>query len=200
VGEALSLAANALLLHDQGRSGDASFGRYKGSVHGASVGVHASDSARAYRNIAGVVEGRSAAANLIVGAYHTAGQSDGVRREPFPYAESKPEYAKKSPAELLAELAPAIEARDQERACAIVELYGDKGGAAAALFTELVDVAVRSDGALHAEKYFATVSENFAAARPAFRWRHMLGLARVSASEAGMPAPGQEAARELLRG
>ena len=32
--------------------------------------------------------------------------------------------------------------------------------------------AISEDGALHAEKYYRTVTEEFAAARPAFRWRH----------------------------
>ena len=198
VGEALSLAANALLLHDPGRAKAASLGRYKGSVHGASVGVHASDSARAYRNIVRVVDGESAAANLIVGAYHTAGQTRYVRQDRFPYAERKAEYAGKSAADLLGEVLPAIEARDQARACAIVESYGEQGGAPEAVFEKLVGVAVESDGALHAEKYFATVAEDFNAGRPAFRWRHLLALTRVSASEAGASAPGLDAARELL--
>jgi len=120
VGEALTLAANALLLHDPGRSKAASMGRYKGSVHGASIGVHASDSARAYRNIVRVVDDESSAANLIVGAYHTAGRSESVRKDRFPYAGRKAEFSDKSTAELLKELVPAVEARDQERACAIV--------------------------------------------------------------------------------
>lgn len=44
------------------------------------------------------------------------------------------------------------------------------------------------DGALHAEKYFRTVTEEFAAARPAFKWRHLVALTRVTASEYGYPA------------
>ena len=55
------------------------------------------------------------------------------------------------------------------------------------------------DGALHAEKYYRTVSEEFAATRPAFRWRHLAALARVTASEHGHPAPGIADARRLLR-
>src|SRR5262249_15215778 len=50
VGEAMSLAANSLLLCDGGRAqADGAKGKY--SVHGDSVGVHASDSANAWRNI-----------------------------------------------------------------------------------------------------------------------------------------------------
>ncbi len=38
----------------------------------------------------------------------------------------------------------------------------------------------------------------FAVARPAFRWRHLVALARVTASEYGFPAPGYGEACELL--
>ena len=55
------------------------------------------------------------------------------------------------------------------------------------------------DGALHAEKYYQTVWDDFHSTRPAFRWRHLTGLARVTASEFGRPAPGQAEARELLK-
>ena len=74
LGQALSLAATDLVLCDPGRSRKASHGRYKGSVHGASLGVHAADSARAWRDVARVTGTRSAAGSLIAGAYHTAGR------------------------------------------------------------------------------------------------------------------------------
>src|SRR5207302_8364634 len=72
VGEAISLAANRLVLCDPGRRKDqAQPGKPEGSVHGASVGVHASDSANAWRNIARVSNARNTYASLIVGAFHT---------------------------------------------------------------------------------------------------------------------------------
>src|SRR5207248_4949203 len=84
VGEAISLAANRLLLCDPGR-GEADGPKYKGSVHGDSVGVHASDAANAWRNIARVSNHRNAVASLIVGAYHTAGEY--LRdNDPYPQA------------------------------------------------------------------------------------------------------------------
>ncbi|MGH7171070.1 MAG: hypothetical protein ACRELG_12395, partial [Gemmataceae bacterium] len=86
VGEAISLAANRLVLCDPGRKrveGDKPIG----SVHGASVGVHASDSANAWRNIARVSNARNTFASLICGAYHTAGQNGGQNKEPYPTAE-----------------------------------------------------------------------------------------------------------------
>jgi hypothetical protein len=63
----------------------------------------------------------------------------------------------------------------------------------------LLRYAISEDGALHAEKYYRTVTEEFAATRPAFRWRHLAGLARVTASEFGYPAPGMDEARRLLK-
>ena len=67
------------------------------------------------------------------------------------------------------------------------------------LFDLLLRYAVSEDGALHAEKYYRTVSEEFAAARPAFRWRQLTALARVTASEYGRTAPGYAEACELLK-
>ena len=49
VAEAMSVAANLLLLHDPGRAKDGDGDKVKGTVHGASVGVHASDAANAWR-------------------------------------------------------------------------------------------------------------------------------------------------------
>jgi hypothetical protein len=52
----------------------------------------------------------------------------------------------------------------------------------------LLKSAVSEDGAQHAEKDSQTVSEEFPATRPAFRWRQVVALARVTASEFGRPA------------
>ena len=62
----------------------------------------------------------------------------------------------------------------------------------------MLKYAVSEDGALHAEKYYRTVTEEFTDMRPAFRWRQLVALARVTASEHGYPAPGMQQARELL--
>ena len=67
--------------------GQASRGKPEGSVHGDSVGVHASDSANAWRNIARVSNPRNTVASLIVGAFHTAGQTGGLNKEPQPLPE-----------------------------------------------------------------------------------------------------------------
>ena len=57
----------------------------------------------------------------------------------------------------------------------------------------------RRKGALHAEKFYRTVSEEFAATRAPFRWRHVVALARVTASEYGRPAAGMAEAKALLK-
>jgi len=59
----------------------------------------------------------------------------------------------------------------------------------------LLRYAISEDGALHAEKYYRTVCEEFATTRAAFRWRQLVALARVTASEYGFPAPGYAEAR-----
>ncbi len=198
VGEAISLAANQLVLHDPGRSKDDSPAKPKGSVHGASVGVHAQDAANAWRNIARVSNRRNALASLIVGAYHTAGQSGGLNPQPYPFAEHLEKVRDIAPDGLLAEAESAIKANDQARACALLHRYGTLERPARPAFDLLLRYAISEDGALHAEKYYRTVTEEFATTRPAFRWRHLAALARVTASEHGHPAPGVDEVRRLL--
>ena len=80
----------------------------------------------------------------------------------------------------------------------MVSRYGQEGHDPKALFALLLRYAVSEDGALHAEKYYRTVNEEFASVRPPFRWRHLIALARVTSSLYGKPAPGVEEARKLL--
>src|SRR5207237_813792 len=73
IGEAIALAANQLVLRDMGRTPrDEVPGKPVGSVHGDSIGVHASDSANAWRNMARVANARNSFASLILGAYQVA--------------------------------------------------------------------------------------------------------------------------------
>lgn len=198
IGEAISLAANQLVLHDPGRAKDDSPAKPKGSVHGASVGVHAQDSANAWRNIARVSNRRNTLASLIVGAYHTAGQAGSLNPQPYPLAEHREKVRDVAPDDLLREADLAIRANDQARACALVHRHGELGRESRPVFDLLLRYAISEDGALHAEKYYRTVTEEFASTRPAFRWRHLAALARVTASEHGHPAPGVAEARRLL--
>lgn len=198
VGEALSLAATRLVLCDPGRK-RAEPGKPVGSVHGASVGVHASDSANAWRNIARVSNARNTYASLICGAYHTAGQNGGQNATPYPLAEELEKVTTKDQARLLELAEAAVKERNQAGAAALVQRYGALGFPARPVFDLLLRYAVSEDGALHAEKYYRTVTEEFAAGRPAFQWRHLVALARVTASECGTPAPGYVESRQLLK-
>jgi hypothetical protein len=199
VGEAISLAANLLVLHDPGRRKEhSSTDKPPGCVHGDSVGVHASDAANAWRNISRVSNPRNRVAGLIVGAYHTAGQADRNTKDPYPYAQLLDEIRAEDSSTLLAQAESAIQANDQARACAVVHRYGELSLPSRAVFDLLLKYAVSEDGALHAEKYYRTVTEEFASTRPAFRWRQLVALARVTASEHGFAAPGYQEACELL--
>lgn len=197
-GEALSLAANQLLLHDPGRTEkQASPDKPAGSVHGASVGVHACDSANAWRNIANVSHSRNQFASMIVGAYHTAGQMGRVGGQPLEYAEVAEELQTPT-AELLPQLEQAVREGDQLRASGIAYRYAQSDSHAEPILRTLLQFAVSEEGALHAEKFYRTVQEEYATTRPTHAWRHIVALARVSASEYGFPAEGLAEARALL--
>src|SRR6266513_5267224 len=205
VGEALTLAANQLVLRDMGRTPrDEVPGKPLGSVHGDSIGVHACDSANAWRNMARVSSARNCFASLILGAYQvaldrTARGGDFLNWEPMPVARHLGEIKATDPDALLKEADEAIRGNLQAKAGAVVHRYGELGHAPRPMFDLLLRYAVSADGALHAETFYRTVSEEFAATRPAFRWRQVVALARVTASEFGRPAAGMAEARALLK-
>jgi len=205
VGEAISLAANQLILRDQGRPPrEESPGKPIGSVHGDSIGVHACDSACAWRNLARVSNPRNTFACLILGAYQVALDrinrgGDFLHWDPLPIHRQVEQITVKDAEGQIKEIEDAIRQNLQARASAVVQLYGESGHAPRPLFDLLLRFAVSEDGALHAEKFYRTVSEEFSASRPAFRWRYLIALARVTASEYGRPAPGMAEAREVLR-
>src|SRR5205085_30633 len=73
LGEAIALAANQLILRDHGRrEREVQPNKPPGSVHGDSIGVHACDSANAWRNLARVSQPRHTIATLILAAYQVA--------------------------------------------------------------------------------------------------------------------------------
>jgi hypothetical protein len=200
VAEAMVLAANQLVLCDQGRPKEwAQDGKPVGSCHGDSVGVHASDAANAWRNIAKVSNARNVVASLIVGAYHTAGQLYHQNKDPYPSPEHLEKVQATDAAGLLKEAEGAIRDKDQFRACAVVHRYGMLGHEPRPIFDLLLRYAISQEGALHAEKYYQTVREEFVFLRPAFRWRELTALARVTTSEYGYPARGYAEACQLLR-
>jgi hypothetical protein len=205
VGEAISLATNQLVLRDLGRPPrEESPGKPPGSVHGDSIGVHASDSSNAWRNMARVGSSRNTFACLILAGYQAAHDrtnrgGDFKNWQPLPLAQHVERVKETAPDALLKEAEEAIRGNLQGRVAAVVHRYGELGHAARGVFDLMLKYAVSEDGSLHAEKYYRTVSEEFAATRPAFRWRQLVALARVTASEYGRPAPGYAEAKELLK-
>ncbi len=205
VGEAVTLAANQLVLRDMGRTArEEVTGKPIGSVHGDSIGVHASDSANAWRNMALATNPRNCFASLILGAYQvaldrTARGGDFLNWQPLPLPQHLDQIKATEADTMLRELEEAIRGNLQAKASALVQKYGDAGHAPRPMFDLLLRYAVSEDGALHAEKFYRTVSEEFASTRAAFRWRHVVALARVTASEFGRPAPGMAEARALLK-
>jgi len=205
IGEAISLAANQLVLRDMGRPpSQESLGKPPGSVHGDSIGVHACDSACAWRNLARVSNSRNTFACLILGAYQVALDrtnrgGDFLNWSPLPHQYQLSQIRSAEGAALLRETDDAIHQNLQAHAAAAVYRYGELGHDPRPVFDLLLRYAVSEDGALHAEKFYRTVTEEFNSARPAFRWRQLVALARVTASEYGRPAPGMAEARDLLK-
>lgn len=210
VGEAVALAANKLVLRQVAEwTGQYGYGR---RTHGDSPGVHASDAVNAWRNIAKVSSPRNASVALILAGYYVAQmkQSAAGRGGMLEQSVVGPEVAEgvdgRDPEKLLRELDGAIRENDQLRACALVQKYGQAGHAERPVFETLLRYAVSEDGRLHGEKYYRTAAEEFAAARPAFRWGQLAALARVNASGYGFDvddgrggrAPGYEEACRLL--
>src|SRR5947208_6117498 len=66
VGEAICLAANQLILRDNGRPQAEGPNKPAGSIHGDSIGLHACDSANAWRNLARVANPRNKVVCLIL--------------------------------------------------------------------------------------------------------------------------------------
>lgn len=206
VGEAIALAANEIILRQTANRS-----------HGDSRGVHASDAVNAWRNIARVTNNRNQFASLIIAAYHVGGAGKqvitGTSAESLlstaedPLAQFREKATEKRPDKLLGEAEEAIQANDQIRAGAAVLHYNHLGGRSRPVFDLLLKYAVSEDGRLHAEKYYRTVTEEYASIRSAYRWREMVALARVTASCYGMNrkdqpsgrAPGYLEARELLK-
>jgi hypothetical protein len=199
IGEALSLAATQQVLRDPGRT-QAYPGKPIGSVHGDSYGVHASDSMNAWRNMAKVSQPYNAITGLVVAGYHLMAPTGRIWKElpAYPFAEHKTEVKAKEAKGLLRELEGAIRDNHQAHAVATVQQYGVLGAPARPLFDILLRYATSEDGTLHAEKYYRTVSEEFGRTRPAYRWDHLMALARVTASEFGKRAEGYEQACGLL--
>ena len=202
IGEALSLAATERVLRDPGRSTQqAQPGKGVGSVHGDSIGVHASDSMNAWRNMAKVSSAENVISGLIVAGYHVAVAPSRDFRSvtPYPTAEQREAVRSVTRETLIKEIDGAIRENNQFRAAALASRAGELGMPARPIFEVMLRYATSEDGALHAEKYYGTVKEEFGRSRPANRWKHLVALARVTASEYGKRAPGYDDACRLLR-
>jgi hypothetical protein len=205
IGEAISLAANLLVLRDEGRPKEwAQPNKPIGSVHGDSIGVHACDSVAAWRNIARAGDTRTCVTSLILAGYQVA-RDKGNRGdlfnkwESYPHAEHREKTKGIEDGALLKELGGAVRSKDQGMAAAIAARLGETPANPAAVFAILREFAISEDGALHAEKFYRTTAEEFATMRPAFRWRQLVALARVTASAYGYPAPGFKDSCEILK-
>src|SRR5262249_42030921 len=158
---------------------------------------HACDTINAWRNMARASNPRNRIVCLLLAAYNVArdrgyGAGDFLTWESYPRAEARARVKATQFCKLLAETEDAIKNRDQALACASVARCGELGMSPKPVFSLLLRYAVSEDGALHAEKYYRTVMEEFTAIRPAFRWGQLVALARVTASEYGYAAPGYE--------
>ena len=202
VGEAISLASNLNVLRQ---------GADKWRSHGDSEGVHTSDATNAWRNMARIADPQYAISGLMVAAYHACAQGGASRSRSFespayPTDEHRSLVKVADPAGLLAETDDAIRHNDQGRAAAAVQIYGERGHDVEAVFKLMLKYSVSEDGRLHGEKYYHTVREEYRTIRPAFRWRQVVGLARVTASaygydredQHGFRAAGYEEACKLL--
>jgi hypothetical protein len=154
--------------------------------------------------MARVANPRNTFACLILGAYQVAldrvGRGgDFLAWEPLPLKRHIDGIKSEDAPALLREAEEAIRGNLQARAAAIAHRYGQLGHAPRPIFDLMLKYAVSEDGSLHAEKYYRTTSEEFASTRPAFRWRQVVALARVTASECGRPAAGMAEAREMLK-
>lgn len=198
--EAIALAANLLVLRqDRLRNGS-------WRVHGATAGVHSSDATNAWRHMVQVSDHRNTVVGLMAAAYNTGGSRSYKEVEPYPLPSHRKQVKATDAEGLLSEAESAIRKNDQGRAAAAIQIYGEGGHSVRPVFDLMLKYGVSEDGRLHAEKYYNTVREEFAISPKAFRWRHLVGLARVTASaygfdvndKPGFRAPGYEQACRLL--
>jgi hypothetical protein len=197
VGEAISLASNLYVLRQ---------GAKEWRTHGDSAGVHSSDATNAWRNMVRAADARHTAPGLIVAAYHAGIQSSPFQTPPYPTDEHRALIKIDDAEGLLAEAEDAVRHNDQGRAAAAIAIYGERGYPVEAVFDRMLTFTVSEDGRLHGEKFYHTVREEYRATRPAFRWRQIIALARVTASaygynrddKHGFRAAGYEDACKLL--
>ena len=173
-------------------------GKPVGSVHGDSPGVHGCDAANAWRHIVRVSNHRNQMASLIVGAYHTAVKVADKPAILIPM----PSIWKRSAALTARPCSSRPKTRSgtttsSPRRPPILR-YGElnfDGGARVRLDAPLCDqrrrLAACGEILPHGRRGIPNDPQ-------VFRGRHLVALARVTASEYGRIAPGYLQARELL--
>jgi hypothetical protein len=203
IGQAISLAANQLVLRDNGRPTAEGPNKPAGSIHGDSIGVHGCDSANAWRNLAAAANPRNRAVCLILGAWQVSrdrsARGSFVSWEPYPRADARELVRNLERHQLVPALEDAIRNRDQVRAAAVVARQLADNQPVRPVWDVLLRYAISEDGALHAEKFYRTSVEEYASTRSVFRTRYLIALARVTASAYGYAAPGYADACALLR-
>ena len=202
ISEAISLAANQLVLRDNGRPTDGGPNKPVGSIHGDSIGVHGCDAANAWRNLSRAGNPRNKVVCLLLGAWHVARdrghRGDLLNLQPYPREDARLEVRKLDNARLLASLEDAIRSRSQIRAAAVTHRYLETNQPVRPLWDLMLRYAISEDGALHHEKFYRTTVEEYTSVRPAFKARYLIALARVTASGHGYSAPGHAEACRLL--
>ena len=194
--QAISMACNQLTLRQSGNPL---------RTHGASAGVHSSDAANAWRHMIANSNDLNRKVGLLVSAWHT-GRYDQWHSEPYPLEEHFEQVKSDQSNDLLGICEEAIRGNDQGTASASIERYLNLDFDSEPVFELLRKYAISEDGRLHSEKFYQTVREEYRFARPAFRNRHLVALARVTASayaydvddNYGHRAPGYEDACKLL--
>jgi hypothetical protein len=176
IGEAISLASNLYVLRQ---------GADKWRTHGDAAGVHSSDATNAWRNMVRTADPKFAASGLIVAAYHAGIQSPPFQTPAYPTDDHRALVKTRDASRLLSETEESIRSNNQGRSAAAIQIYGERGYPVEPVFDLMLKYAVSEDGRLHGEKYFHTVGEEYRTIRPKFRWRQIVGLARVTASAYG---------------
>ena len=158
-------------------------------------------SAACGRGMARVSSPENVISGLIVAGYHiaVAPVRDFRTVQPYPTTEQLEAVRSVARDTLVKELDAAVRENNQFRAAALTHRAGELGMPSRPIFDLLLGYATSEDGALHAEKYYGTVKEEFGRSRAAFRWKHLVALSRVTASEYGKRAPGYEDACRLLK-
>ncbi len=195
--QAISLASNHLTLRQPGDPL---------RTHGASAGVHSSDAANAWRHMITHSNELNAKVGLLVSAWHT-GQYEPWQTDPYPLENHFEKVKTNDAKELLGLAEEAIRGNDQPTASAAIHRYGEQGHDPAGVFQLMSRYAISEDGRLHSEKFYRTVSEEYEFSPAPFRWRHLVALARVTASafaydvddNHGHRAPGYDDACKLLK-